>query len=125
MSLNNCCFTGRLGADIEVRATSAGKQIGKLSLAVKDRKDTTWVRLTFFDPPAGLVPYLTKGAQIAVSARYTEDKWTNKDGVEVRSANFIVNSLDLLGDKKDDAAPVDKSSKGKAKTTHTDDEIPF
>lgn len=124
MSLNNCCFTGRLGADIEVRATKDGKQIGKLSLAVKDRKDTTWVRLTFFDPPAGLVPYLTKGAQIGVSARYTEDRWTNKDGVEVRSANFIINSLDLLGDKKDDTAPA-AASKGKPKPGRSDDEIPF
>jgi single-strand DNA-binding protein len=124
--MNVCTFVGRLGADIEVKATKGDKQVGKLSLATKDRKETTWVRAVYFDPPAGLVPYLVKGSLVGITARFSINEWTNKEGQKVQTPEFIVTNLTLLESKKSDEAeapPPKAAPKGKAK--HDDDDIPF
>src|SRR5438067_525083 len=71
--LNKCLFIGRLGADPEMRFTSAGIAVTTASLAVKsyptaERPD--WIRLRFWRGAAETVnQYARKGSKLHVEGK--------------------------------------------------------
>lgn len=86
-------FSGRLGADPEIRHTSSGKAVANLRLVVnrswtKDDGKTweekaTWWRCVAWDRLAERVKDLQKGDRIsAVGSIEDTDPWTDKDGRE-------------------------------------------
>lgn len=102
-TLNQVTLIGNLGSDPEVRATSSGSRVAKVSLATtdyagKDREpETNWHRLTFFGGLVDVVEkWLTKGAKVAIVGRLSYST-TEKDGQARYWTDIIVDSMEMLG----------------------------
>jgi single-strand DNA-binding protein len=108
--MNIFTFTGNLGGDAETRYTAGGTAVCSFSVAVKagfgDKAHTSWVRCNLWGKRAegGLVPYLVKGQQVCVSGELDVREW-EKDGAKNKSVEVRVNEVDLIGEKKQQAAP--------------------
>jgi single-strand DNA-binding protein len=108
MSMDNqCIFIGRLGKDPEIKYTQSGAAIAELALAVDDKrkdqsgnwvKETVWVRCKAFGKTAELLQqYTAKGSQLALNCKYQTGKYTNQEGKEVYTHDFIVSDMKFLG----------------------------
>ncbi len=130
--MNVFIFTGNLGRDAEQRFTGDGKSIVSFAVAVTagfgDNKTTTWVKCSLFGKRGeSLMPYLTKGQQVAVSGELSERKWTNRDGVEQKNIEVNVANVDLIGGKRETAPPAPRPAPAPRPTPSADfdDDIPF
>ena len=100
--MNIFCFTGNLGNDCEVKHTTGGTAVCNFSVAVSSgygvNKQTNWVRCALFGKRAegGLIQYLIKGQQVAVSGECSLRTW-EKDGKTGASLEVNVNDLTLVG----------------------------
>ena len=133
--MNNWNFTGNLGKNAELKTTQAGKNVCTFSVAVTsgygDNQKTTWANCAIFGKRAeGKLPqYLVKGQQVAISGEVQLDEW-EKDGVKNKAIKVMVNSLDLIGEKKaEQQAPMQQPTQPVAQpvpmTDNFDDDIPF
>lgn len=118
MALNLVAFTGRLGADAEVRYTSNGTPVVRFRLAntrrYKDaagqpKEETTWMGVVAWDNVAiGIAEYLTRGREVTVEGRLVPNEWTDENGTK-RSTVEIRAAFVHLGagprDADDDTAP--------------------
>lgn len=106
--LNACHFTGRLGADPEMRFLPSGDAVASLRLAVgkqwRDKQSgakqeaTSWINCVAFKKTAELAQqYLTKGAQIRVSCEARENKWQDQNGNNRSSVEFVIREMQFLG----------------------------
>lgn len=107
-STNTCTFIGRLGKDVEVRTLPNGDAVGSFSLALsddyKDVKNTYWPRFSVYGKGAEILgQYAHKGDRLAVTAKYTERKYT-KDGQERLAIEFKVQDFELLGNRNEGRA---------------------
>lgn len=110
--LNQCTFTGRLGADPEVRSFQNGGKVCNFRLAVgqswKDkasgeRKERTeWVTVAITNEGlAGIAErFLRKGSRVAISGEWRTRKWQAQDGGDRYSTECVLppfgGSLTLL-----------------------------
>lgn len=100
--MNVWTFTGNLGNDAETSYTQGGTAVCQMSVAVSsgygDRKKTTWVKAVMFGKRAegGIVQYLKKGQQVAVSGEAYIEEW-EKDGQKRSMLKVNVNDIDLTG----------------------------
>jgi len=98
--MNQVCLIGRLGRDPELRVTQGGMSVAKFSLAVPRRdeaKSTDWFDVTCFGKTAEAVgQYLKKGAQVGISGRLQQDKWTTQDGQQRSRIVVIAAQVDFL-----------------------------
>lgn len=115
--LNQCNFSGRLGADPEVRTFNNGGKVCNLRVAVgeswKDKNSgerkerTEWVSVAVFnDGLVGLCEkFLRKGSKVLVRGRMQTRKWQDQSGNDRYSTEIILQGFDafiqLLDDKKD------------------------
>ena len=108
--INQCTFTGRLGADPEVKSFQSGDRIANARLAVgqswKDRQTgekkerTEWVTLNFRGGLVGVVEqFLRKGSQIAVTGQMATRKWQDSNGNDRYSTEINVRDMTMLGGK--------------------------
>ena len=96
-------LTGRLGKDAEVRQTQSGAVAGfsvATDVGFGDRKQTLWFDCSIWGKRAesGLIQYLTKGQQVAISGDYSEREHEGKVYKQIR-----VDDLDLMGGKQQSA----------------------
>lgn len=115
--LNDVSLTGRLTRDVEVREAGEFKVLNmRLASSVRAKlEDGTWgdksnyfnvVRFTKTD---GVVQYLTKGRQVAVSGSLQQREYVDRDGNKRESVEVIADNLMLLAapkgqeDAQDDA----------------------
>ncbi|MDC9591552.1 single-stranded DNA-binding protein [Xenorhabdus sp. XENO-10] len=109
-NLNQCNFTGRIG-NMEMRYSPNGMAIMVFSVAVnKSKKDangqwidqTTWLRCKAFK---GTAEYIERNAQkgslVRITAEYQEAKWQDKTGQDRSMPEFIVNDVEVLGNRKE------------------------
>lgn len=127
-SLNTCTFIGRLGKDVEIRHMPNGDPVGSFSLALsddyKDTKNTYWPRFSVFGKQAEiLAQYAHKGDKLAVTAKYTERKYT-KDGQERTVIEFRVADFELLG-SKGEVKPQRQEPVAQEAADEFADDIPF
>ena len=112
-------LTGNLGNDPEMRFTPKGVAVTHFSVAVNDRDDTAWFRISSWgDQAENCKKYLAKGSKVLVKGRLTFDKETGgpsafistKDGQP--RASFEVSALyvEFLDSKSD--APRQESGGG-------------
>jgi len=138
--INNCTFTGRLGADPEVKSFQSGDRIANARLAVgqnwKDKttgekkERTEWVSLVFRGGLVGVVEnYLRKGSQIAVTGQMVTRKWQAQDGSDRYSTEIQVRDMTMIGGKSEGAGG---GTKAPAATDSAwddagdlDDDVPF
>jgi single-strand DNA-binding protein len=108
--LNNVTLIGRLTRDADLRHTSGGKAVSNFSLAVNERRkagDQWKDEAGFFDIilwgqlAETLNQYLTKGKQIAVTGRLTQERW-EQDGQNRSKVAVTAATVQLLGGTTND-----------------------
>ena len=70
-------------------------------------RKTTWANCALFGKRAeGQIPqYLVQGQKVAISGEPTLETWDKPDGTKGTALKVMVNSLDLIGEKKAEAQP--------------------
>ena len=115
-SVNKVILVGRLGNDPEVKHLEGDNVVANVSLATsesyKDKtgakvEQTEWHSLEFWGTQAKIAEqYLQKGSQIYVEGKIKTETWEDKDGNKRYKTKIRVNSLTMLGGKKDDVTHV-------------------
>ena len=139
-NLNSTSLSGRLTRDAELSYTQGGTAILKFSVACNRRKKNgeQWEdEAHFFDilkwKGEGLAPYLTKGKQVIIRGRLTQDRWEAQDGTKRSKVYITAEHIELVGDAKQssgsgqpvsqyDPKAAPKTMGGSAKF---EDDIPF
>lgn len=103
--INICTFTGRLGADPEVKSFQNGGRIANMRIAVgqswKDkstgeRKERTeWVSVAITaDGLIGVAErYLRKGSRVAISGEFRTRKWQDQSGNDRYTSEIVIGSF--------------------------------
>jgi len=130
--LNQVSFTGRLGADPEIRRTQEGKPIANLRLAVGEswrdrntgerREKTEWVTVVCFNEGLCKIieQYLAKGSRVFVQGAWKTRKWTDQSGADRYSTECVLQGFDaklimLDGVKKSDDGSDYAEASGRSK----------
>lgn len=105
-SLNKVMLIGNVGNDPEIRATSGGARVAKVSLATnrswsdrngQQQEKTEWHRLTFFGRLVDIVEqWVKKGDRLYVEGR-VEYSQTEGDGGPKYWTDIVVNEMVMLG----------------------------
>ena len=106
-SLNKVMLIGNVGSDPEIRSTSSGARVGKLSLATnrqfqdrtgQSQERTEWHRLTFFGRLADIVEqYVKKGDRLYVEGRIEYSQTQDEQGGTRYWTDIVVNEMVMLG----------------------------
>jgi len=115
-------ITGRLARDPELRTTSKGTQVCKLTLPVDtgygDNKITTWWTATLFGKRAETAAkYSKKGDTVMVSGPPTVREYIKRDGDAAWSAELIASDFDFISTGKPKADTTPAPAPKKAATT--------
>jgi len=126
--MNSATFCGRLTKDTEIQTVGSGIEVVKFGLAfdrgIKDKKKTCFVNMTAFGKTAVLInTYFHKGDGIILDADVDVDKYTDKDGKERSSVNFIVTNVTFPPSKKG-PAPAEAKPDGLIEMK-ADEDLPF
>ena len=105
-SLNKVMLIGNVGSDPEIRATSSGGRVAKLSLATnrqwkdgsgQQQEKTEWHRLTLFGRLVDIVEqWVKKGDRLYVEGR-VEYSQTEKDGQTRYWTDIVIVEMVMLG----------------------------
>jgi single-strand DNA-binding protein len=106
-SLNKVMLIGNLGSEPEIRTTSSGTKVAKLSLATnrtfqdrggQQQEKTEWHRLTFFGRLADIVEqWAHKGDRMYVEGRLEYSQTQDDQGVTKYWTDIVVNEMVMLG----------------------------
>jgi single-strand DNA-binding protein len=153
-SVNKVILVGNLGADPEIRRTQDGRPIANLRVATSEswrdkatgerREKTEWHRVVIFNEGLCRIAeqYLKKGAKVYLEGQLQTRKWTDKEGAERYSTEFVLqgfNSQLTMLDRAGGGAEADSGDFGSAGPSaprerkpalagakgDMDDEIPF
>ena len=99
--LNQCNFIGRLGRDVEIRYTQAGKVVGSFSIACSekrgDQESVEWVNVVVWDKLAEICgQYLSKGSLVFISGRMQTRKWQDQGGADRYTAEIVAREMKML-----------------------------
>lgn len=139
--MNKAILIGHLGKDVEAKHTTGGKQLINFSLATtqkwkdqngKRQERTEWHRCTAWgDRWSGIIPYLHKGTKVCVEGEIRYREGETKDGAKSHYTDIVVDSIELVGTKRDDEARQERPLGGKQQKTEPqtqmdlDDDLPF
>ena len=141
-SLNKVMLIGNVGSDPEIRATSSGARVAKLSVATnrswsdragQQQEKTEWHRLTFFGRLVDIVErWVKKGDRLYLEGRI-EYSQTEGEGGTKYWTDIVVNEMVMLGSTGGgdggNAAGGGFSGGGggggQQSATETDDDLPF
>ena len=98
--MNRIVIAGNVGKDPELKYSNAGMAILKFSVAdtsgKDDKKKTIWHSVTAFgDLAENAAEALSKGTRVVIEGKLTEDKYTNKEGVEVTRYQVLADDVML------------------------------
>lgn len=102
MSFNVWNFSGRVGADAELRTTSSGEKVLEFRVANDtgwgDKKTTQWVSCSMWGRRGeAIASYVKKGDKITVSGEVKLEEFQRKDGTPGAKLSVRVNEVDLAG----------------------------
>ena len=110
-SVNKVILLGNLGRDPETRYTTGGDAVTNLNIATSEQwKDksgekqerTEWHRVVLFGRQAEIAgEYLKKGRSVYIEGRLQTRKYTDKDGVEKYSTEFVADRMQLIGGSRE------------------------
>lgn len=103
--MNVWTFTGRLGADAELRSTQSGEKVLSFRVAndvgFGDRKTTQWVECSLWGRRGEAISqFLTKGKQVCVSGELTLREFQKRDGTAGSGLSVRVNEVDFMGGRE-------------------------
>ncbi len=133
--MNKAILTGRIVNDLELKQTSTGKYICEFRLATNRPTNRDGERVADFincrvwnKQAENLVKYQTKGNLIAVIGRMQVDAYKDKDGNNKSYNYLLVEELEYLEKKKEEANEF-QDLKTKTEVTdqfdYTDEDLPF
>jgi single-strand DNA-binding protein len=98
--MNVWTFSGRVGADAELRTTQSGEKVLSFRVAndigFGDRRTTQWVDCSMWGKRAESVAnYVKKGDKITVSGELKLEEFQRRDGTPGSKLAVRVNELDL------------------------------
>ncbi len=103
---NKVAFTGRLGRDPEMHYSPQGKAITQFSIAVNQgkTKDAMWLDIVAWEEVAEHVNNdATKGTEVEVRGRLTQESWLDKNTQQKRKAFKVVASeVTILRDGREE-----------------------
>lgn len=112
-SFNKIVVVGYLGRDAEIRYLPDGTAVSNFSVATTEkRKDrsgesqetTTWFRVNLWGKQAdALNQYLTKGRQVYVEGKLSQQEYTDRDGNRRTSLDIRASDVQLLGSRSDES----------------------
>jgi len=115
VSVNKVILLGNLGRDPETRFMPNGDAVCNFSIATteswKDKQgqkqeNTEWHNIVMYRKLAEIAgEYLKKGSSVYLEGRLQTRKW-EKDGVTRYSTEVIADSMQMLGSKGSESAPV-------------------
>lgn len=94
-SLNSCSFTGNLTRDAESKMVGES-EVASFRIAVNGRRDETLYLSCDMWRPGGVMEYLVRGKQVAVTGELKCRKY-QKDGQDREYWSLDVRNLALLG----------------------------
>jgi single-strand DNA-binding protein len=102
MSVNRVILLGRLGSDVELKYTPAGKPVCNFTFATsekfKDDEKVSWHKVVAWNKTAELCnQYLKKGSQCLIEGKIDYRSWDDKEGVKRYMTEIIVSSIQFLG----------------------------
>lgn len=114
--MNVWTFSGRVGADAELRTTQSGEKVLSFRVAndvgFGDRKTTQWVDCSYWGKRAESVSsYVRKGDKITVSGELKLEDFQRRDGTPGSKLAVRVNDLDLAAKSEGGATSADPSDK--------------
>lgn len=128
-------ITGRISRDLELRATSNGKQVLDVPIAITNGKDdTTFLTIATFGKTAeNINKYCKKGDMLGIEGLIKNSNWEDKNGNKHYDYSFIANRVEFLNTKKQEMnqeQPQEKETiDGNVIYTKdieiTDDDLPF
>ncbi|MFQ5538303.1 MAG: single-stranded DNA-binding protein [Gemmatimonadota bacterium] len=145
-SLNKVMLIGNVGNDPEIRATSSGARVAKVSLATnrswsdrsgQQQEKTEWHRLTFFGRLVDIVEqWVKKGDRLYVEGRIEYSQTQDDQGGTRYWTDIVVNEMVMLGSNAggggfDRGAPSGGTPAGgpggsaPPSMTEPDDDLPF
>lgn len=139
-SFNKIVIVGYLGRDPEIRYLPDGTAVCNFSIATTEkRKDrageaqevTTWFRVNVWGKQAEVAnQYLSKGRQVYVEGRLSQQEYTDKDGNRRASLDVRATDVHFLGARGEEGAfssssAPPKSNPGAASGGEEDNDIPF
>lgn len=133
--MNKAILTGRIANDLELKQTTTGKSICEFRLATNRPTNRDGERVADFincrvwnKQAENLVKYQTKGSLIAVIGRMQVDAYKDKDGNNKSYNYLLVEELEYLEKKKEEANEF-QDLKTKTEVTdqfdYTDEDLPF
>ena len=125
-------FTGTIVRDAEVRFSPAGLAILNVTVAntigFGDKQKTNWVRVVLFGKRAEgtFKDFLLKGQQVFVSGELSTNEYDAKDGSGKKfSLELNANIIDLVGGKREGAAPQRPAAPSQSNDQPFNDDFPF
>lgn len=106
--INKVILVGNLGKDPEVRYTTSGAAVTKITVATseswkdkntgEDITKTEWNQVVFFGRLAEVAgEYLQKGRQVYIEGKLTTRKWQDNNGQDRYTTEIVANELQMLG----------------------------
>jgi len=138
-SFNKIIIVGHLGKDPEIRYMTDGTAVCNFSVATtekrKDRsgemqENTLWFRVNVWGKQADAVnQYLSKGRQVYVEGRLSQQEYTDKDGNRRTSLEVRATDVQFLGSRGDEGGSIPAAS-ARPTTTNSpggdeSEDIPF
>lgn len=104
-SVNQVILLGRLTRDVEVKATSSGKSVASVSIAIdKGQDQTAFFEISAWEKVADVLgKYTKKGSKVLIQGRLDQQTW-EKDGKKQSKVVVVAYDVTLL-DAKDSSAP--------------------
>ena len=104
-SLNKIQLIGQLGNDPELRHTSGGNSVCRLSVATsekyKDKETTTWHTVNVWGKQAeACSKYLGKGKKVYVEGSLRANTFTDKQGIKRTTLEVTAESVIFLSPKQ-------------------------
>jgi single-strand DNA-binding protein len=110
--MNKCIFIARTTKDVELRYSQGDNSmaIGRFSIAVDsgygDKKKTNFFNMTAFGKTAEtLEKYVKKGAKVALECEANQSQYTDKNGNNVNTVDFIVKNFEFCESRNTQPAP--------------------
>ena len=135
VGVNKVILVGNLGADPEVRYSSAGAAVVNFRLATSENwtnkeggkeTRTDWHRVVAFGKLGEIcAEYLRKGKQVYVEGKLRTRSWDDKEGNKRWITEVVASTMVMLGQASDQAKGTGEAGEGPPEPQHQEDDIPF